>query len=404
MRSIKSLLLCIAITYVFSACRKPYQPPVTTTDYAYLVVEGVINSGADSTTITLSRTVPVGATMTYRPESGAKVFVKSDQNVQYPLIESLPGKYVTAGLNLPTANKYRLRIITASGKVYESDFVENKITPPIDTITHTFNSHSVKFYVSTHDPTNNTRYYRWEYHEYWSYNSPYYSVLQYHNGAIIGLPVDSDYYRCYKSATPVNGIFISASKLSQATINREPITYVESLSQKLTGEYALEIVQYAITPDAYAYWDQIKANTEKLGTIFDGQPSSSLTNIHCVGMPSEPVIGFVSISTSTIKRAFLTQAEVPFRVTLFPGEKPPPQSWLGLDTLACPVNHVLFVPDSTLSARLEQVFTSGEVVPSGFYYNPPSTAVGYAYAPNDCVDCRKLGGTNQKPSWWPWIY
>jgi len=404
MRPIKNLLLWIVITCAFAACRKPYDPPETATDYAYLVVEGVINSGADSTTITLSRTVPLGGASTYRPETGAKVFVVSDQNAQYPLTESQPGTYVTAGLDLPPANKYSLHIITASGKIYESDFVENQITPPIDTITHTFNSHSVQFYVSAHDPTNNTRYYRWEYHEYWSYHSPFYTVLQYQNGAIVGLPVDSDYYHCYKNATPPNGIFVAASKLSQGTISQEPITYVEGLSQKLTGEYAVEIKQYAITGDAYSYWQQLKTNTEELGTIFDAQPSSTLTNIHCVSMPSESVIGFVSVSTSTLKRAFLTEAEVPFRVFLNPGETPPPEAWLGLDTLSCPLSHVLFVPDSTLSQRLQQIFSPGQYATPGFYYNPPTLIVGYNYTPVACVDCRKLGGSNQKPSWWPWPY
>jgi hypothetical protein len=365
----------------------------------------VINSGSDSTTITLSRTVPLRAASTVRPEAGAKVLVESDQNVQFKLVETSPGKYVTAKLNLPTTNKYRLHIYTAGGKEYESDFVENKIAPPIDSITHTFNSHAVQFYVNTHDPTKKTRYYRWEYHEYWSYDSPFPTVLQYQNGAVIGLPVESDYYHCYKTATPPNGIYLASSaKLAQDIVNQEPITYVEGLSQKLTGEYALEIVQYAITGDAYTYWQQLKTNTEHLGTIFDGQPSSALTNIHCVGTPSKPVIGFLSVSTSTIKRAFLTQADVPFRVRLKQNETPPPEAWLGLDTLSCPVNHVLFVPDSTLSARLEQIFTTGQYAPFDFYYNPPTVVVGYEYSTVDCVDCRKLGGTNIKPSWWPWPY
>ena len=42
-----------------NACRKPYSPPITTANVNYLVVEGVINSGADSTIIKLSRTTPL---------------------------------------------------------------------------------------------------------------------------------------------------------------------------------------------------------------------------------------------------------------------------------------------------------------------------------------------------------
>lgn len=405
MKPVIPVFLAVSSILLINSCRKPYDPPVTTVDYAYLVVEGVINSGADSTTITLSRTVPIGATSTARPETGAKVFVESDQGTQYPLIESQPGTYVTAGLNLSPAHKYRLNINTASGKQYQSDFVENKITPPIDTITHTFSSHAVQFYVSTHDPKNSTRYYRWEYHEYWSYSAPFNTVLQYRDSDIIGLPPDSDYNHCYKSATPQNGIYVATSaKLSQDIISQEPITYVEGLSQKLNGEYAVEIDQFAITPDAYTYWQQLKVSTEQLGSIFDAQPTSLPSNLHCVSIPSQPVIGYVSVSTSTLKRSFLTQAEVPFAVQLLPGQQPPPESWLGLDTITCPVGHILFAPTSTLPGRLYQTFNPGVFKPYGFYYDPPTVVVGYAYSIDKCVDCRQLGGTNKKPAWWPWIY
>ena len=379
-------------------CRKPYSPQVTTTNYAFLVVEGVINSGAaDSTVITLSRTVPVGANTTLRPETGAKVTVESDQNTQYQLAEKRPGAYVAQNLNLPTAYKYRLHIITASGKEYVSDYVENKITPPIDTITHTFSSHAVQFFVNTHDPTNNTRYYRWEYHEYWSYYSAFSTVLQYKNGAVIGLPVDSDFYHCYRDATPANGIFVgSSARLSQDVISQLPLNYVEGQSGKLIREYAVQVVQYAITPDAYNYWQQLKASTEKLGTIFDPQPTATPTNLHCVSNPAEQVIGFVSVSTSSIKRAFLTNRDVPFAVIPVIGPL--------ADTLSCKTDTTFFDPQYSLSYRLTQTFTSGKFLPYAFAYDSLGVAYGYEYSEAGCVDCRKLGGTNKKPSWWPWVY
>jgi|SRR6185503_8358431 len=403
MRAFINYLLIVLLVTEFFSCRKAYNPPITTHDYAYLVVEGVINSGNDTTSITLNRTVQIGAATTHRPESGAKVLIESDQNTKYQLTERDSGRYFIANLNLPTTGKYRLHIFTSSGKEYESDFVENKISPPIDTITHSFTSHSVQFYVSAHDPTKSTRYYRWEYHEYWSYDSKFTTVLQYKDSAIIGLPVDSDYNHCYRNASPANGIYISTSeKLSEDIVNNVPVTVVEGLSGKLVREYAVEIRQFAITKEAYIYWQQLKLNTEQLGSIFDKQPTASPTNIHCITNPSEPVVGYVSVSTNTLKRAFITQADVPFRVVTLPGEMPPPGSYL--DTLSCPTSHLLFDPLPTLPGRLYQTFSSGQYMPYAFYYNPPTVIVGYNYAPCECVDCRKLGGTNKKPSWWPWQY
>ncbi len=387
------LFICFATLF---SCRKPYNAPVTSADYAYLVVEGVINSGSDSTAITLSRTVPIGTSTTGRPETGAKVTVESDQNATYQLTETQPGSYVARSLNLPATNKYRLHIITASGKEYESDFVENKITPPIDTVTHGYLPHAAQFYVSSHDPTTKTRYYRWEYHEYWSYYSQYATVLQYTDSAIIGLPVDSDYHYCYRHATPANGIYLATSdKLSQDIINKQPLSHVEGQSGKLVREYAIEVVQFAVTKEAYTYWQQLKTNTEKLGSIFDAQPSSFVTNIHCISDPAESVIGYVSVSTSTLKRDFVTQADVPFAVIPVIGPL--------RDTLTCNTDTVLFAPTSTLPGRLFQIFRNHKYAPVDFYRKPPTVMIGYVYAPIGCVDCRVLGGTNKKPVWWPWI-
>jgi len=395
MRFFINYIVVILLLAGLTSCRKAYNPPETNTDYGYLVVEGVINSGSDSTTITLSRTVPLGASSTVRPETGARVVVESNQNAKFLLKETLPGKYVTANLNLPASDTYRLHIYTAAGKEYESDFVENKITPPIDTITHRYLSHGVQFYVNAHDPSNKTRYYRWEYHEYWSYFSNIRTVLQYQDSAITYLPVDSDYNYCYRNATPANGIYVGTSdKLSEDVISQQPLNYVEGRGGKLTSEYAVEVVQYAITKEAYTFWQQLKTNTEALGSIFDAQPSSFITNIHCVTNPAEPVIGYASVSTSTIKRGFVTQAEVPFAVVPVVGPLK--------DTLTCPVQVVLFDPTTTLPGRLYQIFRDGKYAPFDFYYNPPSTAIGYKYGPIACADCRKLGGTNKKPAWWPW--
>src|SRR5580658_10004312 len=82
------------------ACKKPYNPPAITGNGNYLVVEGVINSGSDSTVIKLSRTVNISSKVTANPESDAVVTVESDQGVSFPLTETPNGNYVSPGLNL----------------------------------------------------------------------------------------------------------------------------------------------------------------------------------------------------------------------------------------------------------------------------------------------------------------
>src|SRR5437879_5486860 len=128
------IYLIIIATIIISGCRKPYLPPIISSGTNYLVVEGAINTGQDSTIIHLSRTVPLSSpsgTMS-SPELNASVVVESDANASYPLTDAGNGYYVAAGLNLSASNKYRVQITTADSKVYQSDFVTAKNSPPID--------------------------------------------------------------------------------------------------------------------------------------------------------------------------------------------------------------------------------------------------------------------------------
>ena len=132
------------------ACKKPYNPKVVTGNSNYMVVEGVINTGNDSTNIKLSRTVKVNSKQSSSPESGAVVNVEDNGNGSYPVPELGNGKYGAPPLGLDSTKQYRLRIRTTDGKEYLSDFSQAKSTPPIDSIGFTITNTGVQIYVNTH--------------------------------------------------------------------------------------------------------------------------------------------------------------------------------------------------------------------------------------------------------------
>src|SRR5580692_2557948 len=74
-------------------CKQAYDPPVISSPTKYLVVEGFINSGPDSTYYTLSHTVNLGDTATGTPELQAQVTVQGTDNSSYPLAEIGNGVY-----------------------------------------------------------------------------------------------------------------------------------------------------------------------------------------------------------------------------------------------------------------------------------------------------------------------
>ena len=59
--------------YAFNSCKKPYLPTVVATNSNYLVVEGTINTGQDSTVIKSSRTTAIYSDAPTKPELNATV-------------------------------------------------------------------------------------------------------------------------------------------------------------------------------------------------------------------------------------------------------------------------------------------------------------------------------------------
>src|SRR5579872_1819930 len=106
----RNIYILILIIMAFG-CRKPYLPKIIAVSSNYLVVEGAINPGSDSTSIRLSRTVPLSSTAQVKPELGATVTVLTDGGGTYPLSETGNGYYTAPGLNLNSSAKYGLKIM-----------------------------------------------------------------------------------------------------------------------------------------------------------------------------------------------------------------------------------------------------------------------------------------------------
>jgi hypothetical protein len=377
------------------ACKKPYTPAVIASNPGYLVVEGVVNSGSDSTTIKLSRTVSLASDSSKNvPETGARIMVESSKNDQYNLTETHAGIYRTSNLNLPTDRTYRLHIFTAANKEYVSDFVENVITPPVDSIYGVPTATGVQFYVSAHANTNSTHYYRWDYNESWTYLIDPIEISEwiFQNGQILPrLGADYISNECYVTNTPVSSsIFIAGSYLAQGAVNKVPLGFVSASTGKLGGVYSLLVHQYALTGDAYTFWNLLKTNTEQLGTIFDPQPSSAVSNIHAVANPRELVVGYVSVSTVTSKRIFLAGRTLPPFQIAFPPD------------VECPTGYIAIDPAATFQSRLQATCGSGDTVLINAVTVYHTTIIlGYNYAAKNCLDCQTTGGTNVEPSYWP---
>ena len=369
-------LLTLSVLLVFAGCKDPYDLPPSSVEDSYLVVEGYLSANSP-TTIKLSRTFKLDDTARVKPELMASVSVESKNGAFFPLIAAGNGVYQSSQLPLNTNDQYRLHIFTVNNKEYYSEYIDYKPTPAIDSISWKRLDKGVQVYANTNDPQNNTRFYRWEYDETWEFHSAYVSDLDYIDNEIKLRERSPNITVCWNSRASTNILLGSSAKLERDVMFEAPLTLIPNRSWMLSVKYSILVRQYALTEKAYQYWQNMMKNSEKIGSIFDPQPTELKGNIYSATNANEIVIGYISAGTVEEKRIFISSNQV--------------RNW-GYSH-GCIEQIVANKRDS-----LQMIFSSGSYEPIAEVTTPTGGA-GYSYAPADCIDCR-LKGVNERPSFW----
>jgi hypothetical protein len=386
---VKQYRICYVLILVLFCCKKPFNPTVISSAKSYLVVEGVINSGSDSTTIKLSKTVNLNGQTTVNPVIGATVVVEGDKSGSFQLLDvNGNGNYSTAGLNLPATQNYRLKIEAGSSQ-YVSDFMPVKQTPPIDSINYVIKDGVLNLYTNAHDPLNATHYYRWSYNETWIFHSKYrsYFVVDPLTNTMVPRSDAQQIYYCFANHASSNILLTNTSKLSSDVVYESPLTAIPITSERLEVKYSILVTQYALTGEAYNFYQNIKKNTEDLGSIFDAEPTQISGNIHNAVDASEPVIGYITVTNVQSKRIFISNSALP------PNTMPVYPYTCEQDTaLLNNKENYNEVQNTLINPPPSYLPTQGLFAPGGGIY-------GYLYSSANCVDCT-IRGTTQTPSFW----
>lgn len=360
---------------IFACCKQAYEPPAVKANNNFLVVDGFINTTANAKTIiALSRSRNLVDTVDLVPERNAQVFIESKSGLSYILPAQSAGVYSNlAAIAFNQNDEYRIRIKTTDSE-YASDFVPIKRSPLIDSISWK-QDNDVTISVSTHDPQALTKYYRWEYVETWEYRSYLKNFLGLANGLIFYR--DTAVNRCWSSSNSTDIVVGNSIKLSEDRIDQNPVLKIPNKSLKIQYRYSALINQYALTEDAYNYWETLKKNTQQLGTLFDPQPSQLKGNIHSLKNPAEPVLGYISASSVTSKRVLISNNEL--------------TDWMVNDIgLDC---QELTIPQDPVNVLKFNY-------PDTSYYPYFYVTGGLVIAKRHCIDCTVRGGTTIQPLYW----
>jgi hypothetical protein len=361
------------------ACRDPYNPGIISSSDFHLVVEGVLNAAPGPTAIRVSRTYKLDDSATLRGELNAQVLVEGKDNSTRQLAMTGDGIYTSPNLNLVLNQDYRLRIVTANGKEYLSEYVMAKVTPPIDSLGFSQDQNGVRVYVNTHDDSNNTRYYRWDYDETWEIRTFYYSVYKYINQVVETRGPADDVSICWKYDHSTNIVLGSTASLQSDIVYRAPITFIVNGNEKLAVRYSILLRQYALDKQGYEFYEMMRKNTEAIGTVFDPQPTEIKGNIRCTTDPGEIVIGYVSAAVVEEKRFFISSSQL--------------DRWRFSQD--CPEVMVANHPDS-----IAEAYAGGGSIYNALFSPMTGRITHYLASTKPCVECPSRGGSLIRPSYW----
>lgn len=199
--------------------------------------------------------------------------------------------------------KYKLHVKTYSTVpgtyTYESTPVELKAVPPIDSLyyekvvtgidEYNHKIECCQIYLDTHDSGQDCKFYRWIYNETWEFH----------------LHWDVPNQVCWRSETSYDINLRNTNLLSENRIKKFPLHFVDNTTDRLSVEYSMLVSQFSMSQDEYNYWEKVKTITQNVGGLYDIVPASIIGNMICNEEPSQPVLGYFSVSARADKRIFI---------------------------------------------------------------------------------------------------
>ncbi len=295
------VITLLVLLFILKSCVVPYLPEAPENDQL-LVVEGLISDQHEVNTIKISKSRPIWTGQHPVYLTGCKVWITDDLENVYNLAEAAIGTYITDSSTFKgiTGRKYTLHIRTnpADGSLnYESFPMELKPVPEIDSLYYEKITYATAYlpvegcqiYLDTHDPLNNSNFYRWTYSETWEIN----------------LPFNVPNKVCWRTENSNFIMLKNSSFLAENRVVGYPVKTISTPIDRLTVKYSILVKQYSLNEDEYIYWEALKTSLDQQGGLYDIIPPIIPNNIFCVEKPNEKTLGYFSVSAISSRRIFI---------------------------------------------------------------------------------------------------
>jgi hypothetical protein len=389
------IVFLLFLSTIISSCTETYNLQTNTYEEA-LVVEATITNELIHQKIKLTKTSQFEDEET-KVETGANVIIKDDKGNTFHFTEQ-SGLYISdTEFKAEPNTEYTLEIVTIDGKRFEStkeilttpSQIES-ITPAV--VTDSKEGRGVKISVKSYDPTNTSKYYRYEYEETYKIITPVWvstKLVVTGPRALGEVPNDPNTKVCYSTKKSTDILQYTTTNLQEDRVDF-PVRFISDQNYIISHRYSILVKQYVQNIEAYTFYKTLKEVSSSSGILSPKQPGFINGNIKCVTNTNSKVIGFFDVSSVDTKRIYFNY------VDLFPGEGLPPYY------TDCSNKYYWFCfgfssdPDRACNGpQLIDDIQKNLVTPN--FYDPPKLDYYMVNAP--CGDCTTFSSNVVPPFW-----
>jgi hypothetical protein len=381
MKKSRNIIIVVFWSVLIISCVTSYDPNITKYEKVF-VVDGELSNLPGPYKVSLSRSYEFNKS-SGDVVTGAQIKILDNNGLEVELKETSDGVYTTIDSTFQgvIGNSYKLQIMV-DGEVYESDFETLKNPIPIDQVYWEYNSedNGIQLFVDTHDSTNSTHYYSWEYEETWRFQVP------------IDVTGKSEWKECYWYNNSNNFNIGTSTHLKGDIIDRQPLLFINENTNRLFMRYSILVKQFSLTEQAYKFFNDINSLNQNQGTLFDPIPYSLTGNMKNTTNKDMPVLGYFLVVGASEKRIFIDRIDLPKQYNPTDGFN------------YCLTEIALISPDLT-NYRQDSIVDSLMKLGYTVYENylitlSPGDTVRQLYmAKTPCYNCT-LNGKSEVPDFW----
>lgn len=356
-----------------------------------MVIEGDILIG-EFTTVKVSTTTPISVIYQEEANISAEVSVVDDLGSVYPVKYRSSSGYMVDTREASPERLYKLRVRNLrTNKTYESSF--QRVCKPgvIDSLSYIPDEKRDRMNIAISMHAGGESYFKWDYVEDWEYHTILQAryvyvpptVTQYWWGSpvpdgpgeVVQAFVPDNNYYCWSHNESSNIMVFSTENQSDDRFVDLEFYSINRTDRRISYIYHIAVQLQAITKDAYAYWQNVRNNSDYSGSLFAPNPSEVIGNITCLEDPSEIVYGYISAAQRSSNALYILNDR-----TGFYKER---ESF----------------DETLLQPRKDEWYDHYR---AGYApYAPPQPLADPDWISRRCVDCRVFGGSPYaKPDYW----